>query len=115
MNRNDIITNRLYDGREILIFAKMNIFREGDELIAIQDDMLSKYIFKRYPNGSFDFVDEDYQEESLDMFDLINCKFIILFKKEECLKVAKMSAGIDTELFVKKYNEVMKEWFKNNK
>lgn len=47
MNRNDIDTNLLYVGKEILDFAINNVFREGDRLIAIQEDIISKYAYRK--------------------------------------------------------------------
>ena len=83
MNRNDIDTNTLYSGKDILNFTMNEVFIEGDKLIAIQDDDISRYIYKKTPNGSFDFFDEQYNDSPLDMFDLVNCKFIISFNEDK--------------------------------
>lgn len=110
MNRRDLDTNILHNGEEILKFAKNNLFREGDELIAIQEDIMSKYVFKQYDNECYDFVDCEYSEETLDFFDLINCKFIIMLNKENenYIKVITTPMGFDTDLFINNHNEVMK-------
>lgn len=116
MNRKDLDTDILYNGKDILDFAINNIFREGDKLIAIQDDIISKYIFIKNPNDSFEFIDEEYKDVPLDMFDLINCKFIVLlndnYNDNITISVASYIGAFDTDLFIKNHNEIMKRWFR---
>lgn len=116
MNRNDIDTNILHNGEGILKFAKNNLFRDGDELIAIQEDIMSKYVFKQYDNECYDFVDCEYPKDSLDFFDLINCKFIIMLNKKNNtdipISVTTYTPLFDTNLFIKNHNEIMKKWFR---
>lgn len=110
MNRSDIDENILHNGEEILKLAKNNFFKEGDKLIAIQEDVMSSYIFKQYDNEYYDFVDCEYPEDTLDFFDLINCKFIIMLNKENVITTP---MGFDTDLFIKNHNELMKKWIKS--
>lgn len=114
MNRNNIDTNFLYSGKEILNFAINNIFEEGDRLIAIQEDVISKYTYRKNPNGTFDFSDEEHNNAPLDMFDLVNCKFIIMFddNSKNFISVASVIGAFDTDLFIKNHNEIMKKWFR---
>jgi len=111
MNRNDIDTNLLYVGKEILDFAINNVFREGDRLIAIQEDIISKYTYRKNPNGTFDFFDEEWQDSSLDMFDLINCKFIIMLgdDSKNYISIVSVIVAFDGDLFIKNYNELIKK------
>lgn len=118
MNRNDIDTNILHNGEGILKFAKNNLFREGDELIAIQEDIMSKYVFKQYDNECYDFVDCEYSKDSLDFFDLINCKFIIMLneKNNDDIPISvERIAPFDIDLFIKNHNEIMKKWYRGGK
>ena len=110
MNRKDLDTDILYNGKDILDFAINNIFREGDKLIAIQDDIISKYIYIKNPNDSFDFFDEEYEGTSLDMFDLINCKFIILLNNsnKNYVGMASYIGAFDVDLFNKNYMEMLR-------
>lgn len=116
MNRNDIDTNILHNGEEILKFAKNNLFREGDELIAIQEDIMSKYVFKQYDNECYDFVDCECSKDTLDFFDLINCKFIIMLNEKNDadipINIASYIRAFDGDLFIKNHNEIMKKWFR---
>ncbi|MDU3410018.1 hypothetical protein [Clostridium sp.] len=108
MNRNDIDTNLLYSGKEILNFAINNIFEEGDKLIAIQEDVISNYIFKQYDNECYDFVDCEYPEETLDFFDLINCKFIVMLKEYSELSLGQYITRLNGELSNDSHNEIKK-------
>lgn len=91
------------------------MFREGDKLLAIQDDIISNYRYVKNENGSHDFIDEEYPEEFLDFFDLANCKFIIMLgdDSKNYIKVITTPVGFDTDLFIKNHNELIKRWFEN--
>ena len=67
----------MFTGNEILIMLQNKSFVEGDKLLAIQDDTYSEYEFK---GGGF--IDLECGN-SLDVFDLTNCKFIVLDNNNE--------------------------------
>ena len=62
----------MFTGNEILIMLQNKSFVEGDKLLAIQEDTYSEYEFK-----GDEFTDLECGN-SLDVFDLTNCKFIVL-------------------------------------
>lgn len=67
----------MFTGNEILIMLQNKSFVEGDKLLAIQDDTYSEYEFK---GGEFTDLECG---NSLDVFDLTNCKFIFLDNNNE--------------------------------
>ena len=67
----------MFTGNEILIMLQNKSFVEGDKLLAIQDDTYSEYEFK---GGRFTDLECG---NSLDVFDLTNCKFIVLDNNNE--------------------------------
>lgn len=67
----------MFTGNEILIMLQNKSFVEGDKLLAIQDDTYSEYEFK---GGEFTDLECG---NSLDIFDLTNCKFIVLDNNNE--------------------------------
>lgn len=67
----------MFTGNEILIMLQNKSFVEGDKLLAIQDDTYSEYKFK---GGEFTDLE---CSNSLDVFDLTNCKFIVLDNNNE--------------------------------
>lgn len=69
---------RFYNGLEILKRAAKRQFNVGDKLIAMQDEEFSIYEYKKTSEGNYDFLDIDFKNESLDLFDLVHCKFIII-------------------------------------
>lgn len=67
----------MFTGNEILIMLQNKSFVEGDRLLAIQDNTYIEYEFK---GGEF----TDFEcGNSLDVFDLTNCKFIFLDNNNE--------------------------------
>lgn len=67
----------MFTGNEILIMLQNKSFVEGDKLLAIQEDTYSEYEFK-----GDEFTDLECGN-SLDVFDLTNCKFIVLDNNNE--------------------------------
>ena len=67
----------MFTGNEILIMLQNKSFMEGDKLLAIQDNTYIEYEFK---GGGF--IDLECGN-SLDVFDLTNCKFIVLDNNNE--------------------------------
>lgn len=67
----------MFTGNEILIMLQNKSFVEGDKLLAIQDNTYIEYEFK---GGGFTDLECG---NSLDVFDLTNCKFIFLDNNNE--------------------------------
>ena len=67
----------MFTGNEILIMLQNKSFVEGDRLLAIQDNTYIEYEFK---GGGFTDLECG---NSLDVFDLTNCKFIFLDNNNE--------------------------------
>ena len=67
----------MFTGNEILIMLQNKSFVEGDRLLAIQDNTYIEYEFK---GGGFTDLECG---NSLDVFDLTNCKFIFLDNNKE--------------------------------
>ena len=67
----------MFTGNEILIMLQNKSFVEGDRLLAIQDNTYIEYEFK---GGEFTDLECG---NSLDVFDLTNCKFIFLDNNNE--------------------------------
>ena len=67
----------MFTGNEILIMLQNKSFVEGDKLLAIQDNTYIEYEFK---GGGFTDLECG---NSLDVFDLTNCKFIVLDNNNE--------------------------------
>ena len=67
----------MFTGNEILIMLQNKSFVEGDRLLAIQDNTYIEYEFK---GGGFTDLECG---NSLDVFDLTNCKFIVLDNNNE--------------------------------
>lgn len=73
------------NGIQILRMCQHREFKDGDMLIAFQEDSLgdehvSIYKFKEHENGSFSFIDVQYECE-LEVYDLSECNFIIVKPK----------------------------------
>lgn len=70
----------MFTGNEILIMLQNKSFVEGDKLLAIQDNTYIEYEFK---GGGFTDLECG---NSLDVFDLTNCKFIVLDNNNELVE-----------------------------
>lgn len=76
-------TSRLYEGKDILDFTMKKLFKEGDEIISIEEVMVRKYTYLTCNVGEF-FFDLDEmggdvrREPHLTLEDLAKCKFILL-------------------------------------
>lgn len=82
------------NGIQILRMCQHREFKDGDMLIAFQEDSLgdecvSIYKFKEHENGSFSFIDVQYECE-LEVYDLSECDFIIVKPKRAKEKDARL-------------------------
>ena len=82
------------NGIQILRMCQHREFKDGDRLIAFQEDSLgdecvSIYKFKEHENGSFSFIDVQYECE-LEVYDLSECDFIIVKPKRAKEKDARL-------------------------
>lgn len=81
------------NGNQILEMCQRREFKDGDILIALQENSLggeniSVYKFREYGNGAFSFIDMEYECE-LEIYDLSECDFIIIQPKRSRVEEAK--------------------------
>ena len=81
------------NGNQILKMCQRREFKDGDILIALQENSLggehiSVYKFREYENGAFSFIDMEYECE-LEIYDLSECDFIIIQPKRSRVEEAK--------------------------
>jgi len=87
-------------GNQILRMCQHREFKDGDILIALQENSLggesvSVYKFREYENRAFSFIDMEYECE-LEIYDLSECDFIIIQPKRS--RAEEVKAELDNRI-----------------